>query len=115
MMCSRILRSRTEAHRRAKLEAWLDSRFSRLREGYHRRLSGALDTQPVLLTFAAIVLVSCYFLFVTSPSELEPPEDQGFVFAMGEADSFATLDYTERNSDQFVRLMRTFMKYPTYS
>src|SRR5690625_5859393 len=58
MMCSRILRSRTEAHRRAKLQAWLDSRFSRLREGYHRRLSGALGTQPWLLTLAAIVLRS---------------------------------------------------------
>lgn len=105
MMCSRILRSRTQAHKRPKFEAWLDNRFIRLREGYQKRLNGALNVQPVMLTFAAIVLASCYFLFITSPSELEPPEDQGFVFAMGEADSFATLDYTERNSAEFIRLM----------
>ncbi|MDQ2077769.1 efflux RND transporter permease subunit [Marinimicrobium sp. ABcell2] len=105
MMCSRILRSRKEAHERPKFEAWLDDRFNRLREGYQKRLHGALNAQPVMLTFAVIILASCYFLFVTSPTELEPAEDQGFVFTIGEADSYATLDYTERNSAQYIQLL----------
>ncbi|MCL4409313.1 MAG: efflux RND transporter permease subunit, partial [Gammaproteobacteria bacterium] len=49
---------------------------------------------------------SCYFLFVTSNSELEPQEDLGFVFAISQADSYATLDYIEQNSAQFAKLER---------
>ncbi|WP_111641786.1 efflux RND transporter permease subunit [Marinimicrobium alkaliphilum] len=100
MMCSKILRSRRHGGPRPKLEVKLDSLFNGLRERYQRRLHNTLNTQPVVLTFAAIILASCYFLFVTSAAELEPQEDQGFVFAMGQADSFATLDYTERNTRQ---------------
>ncbi|CAM5193268.1 acriflavine resistance protein B [Alishewanella longhuensis] len=48
--------------------------------------------------------MSCYFLFITSPSELEPAEDQGFVFSILEADSYATLDYLERNTAELNKL-----------
>jgi multidrug efflux pump len=105
MMCSRILRSRRHGGPRPKLEVWLDDHFDRLRKGYQRKLHGALNDNAVLLVFGAIILVSCYFLFVTSPSELEPQEDQGFVFTIGEADSYATLDYVERNSRELNRLI----------
>ncbi len=105
MLCSRILRSRRHGGPRPKLEVWLDNRFDRLRRWYQRRLHGALDTTPVVLVFGLIVLVSCYFLFVTSPSELEPAEDQGFIFTIGEADSYATLDYVERNTSQINRMI----------
>src|SRR5690606_7299514 len=104
MMCSRILQSHRQGEQRPKFELWLDNRFERLREGYQRKLHGALDSQPVMLTFALIILVSCYFLFVSSPAELEPAEDQGFVFTIGEADSYATLDYVTRNSEQYNKL-----------
>lgn len=103
MMCSRMLRSRGEG-KRPRFEKWLDQRFNNLKESYQRRLHGALDTKSVLGVFGAIVLVSCYFLFVTSSSELEPEEDLGFVFAISQADSYATLDYIEQNSSQFARL-----------
>lgn len=105
MMCSRMLRSRDEG-KRPKFEQWLDTRFTNLKDGYQRRLHSALETKAVFAVFGAIVLVSCYFLFVTSNSELEPQEDLGFVFAISQADSYATLDYIEQNSAQFAQLER---------
>ncbi|RAJ98432.1 efflux RND transporter permease subunit [Aliidiomarina maris] len=105
MMCSRMLRSRDEG-KRPKFEQWLDTRFNNLKDGYQRRLHSALETKAVFAVFGAIVLVSCYFLFVTSNSELEPQEDLGFVFAISQADSYATLDYIEQNSAQFAQLER---------
>ncbi len=78
MMCSRILRSRSHGGPRPKLEVWLDERFEGLRQRYQKRLHGTLNTMPVVLVFALIILVSCYFLFVSSSTELEPAEDQGF-------------------------------------
>ncbi len=104
MMCSRMLQSRRQGGARPKLEVWLDEHFDRLRVAYQKRLHGALDTRPVLLVFGALVLVSCYFLFATSASELEPQEDIGFVFSFANADSYATLDYIERNTALLNRL-----------
>ncbi len=97
MLCSRLLRSRRR-DARPKFAAWLDERFGRLRDRYRAHLHGWLDHRHVLATFGLIVLVSCYFLFITSDSELEPPEDSGFLFSIMEADPYATLDYLERNT-----------------
>ncbi|WP_018952550.1 efflux RND transporter permease subunit [Thioalkalivibrio sulfidiphilus] len=97
MLSSRLLKAHGEGSK-GRLEAWLDARFDGLRRRYQRRLHGALDDKHVVLTFGLIVLVSCYFLFITSPSELEPAEDQGFVFSIAEADAPTTLDHLERNT-----------------
>ncbi|MCC5878862.1 MAG: efflux RND transporter permease subunit [Idiomarina sp.] len=105
MMCSRMLREPGQG-KRPRFEQWLDTRFNNLKNGYQRRLHSALETKAVLGVFGAIVLVSCYFLFVTSSSELEPQEDLGFVFAISQADSYATLDYIEQHSAQFAKLER---------
>lgn len=104
MMCSRILRSRSHGGPRPKFEVWLDDHFDRLRQGYQRWLHGTLNTAPVVLVFALIILVSCYFLFVSSSTELEPPEDQGFVFTIATGDAYGTLDATERNTDYINQL-----------
>ncbi len=97
MLASRLLKPHSDGPRRG-LEAWLDARFEGLRGRYQRSLHGTLDSRHVVLVFGLIVLVSCYFLFVTSPSELEPPEDQGFVLAIGSADAPTTLEQLERNT-----------------
>lgn len=102
MMCSRMLRTKSEG--KTKLERFLNTRFENLKARYQRGLHSALDTKAVLAVFGAIVFISCYFLFATSNSELEPQEDLGFVFAIAQADSYATLDYIEQNSAQFSRL-----------
>jgi len=105
VMCAYILKPHsTDGKKEKSLEAWLDARFEQLRSAYQRQLHSTLNTMPVVLTFAAVVLVSCYFLFVTSPSELEPAEDQGFVFSILSADSYATLDYLERNTAELNKL-----------
>ncbi|CUS49144.1 MAG: RND-type HAE1 family hydrophoe/amphiphile export system permease component [Idiomarinaceae bacterium HL-53] len=104
MMCSRMLRSRRDGSKQPKFEKWLNERFAGLKERYQRRLHGTLETKSVPVVFGILILISCYFLFMTSSSELEPAEDLGFVFMISEADSFATLDYVEQNTDQFAKL-----------
>ncbi|MCH8491857.1 MAG: efflux RND transporter permease subunit [Idiomarina sp.] len=106
MMCSRMLQSRRDGSKRPRLEQWLDARFNGLRDRYQRRLHGALETKSVFAVFGIIVLVSCYFLFITSNSELEPQEDLGFVFMISQADSYATLDYIEQNTAKMADLQR---------
>ncbi|OOF18023.1 multidrug efflux protein [Salinivibrio sp. PR932] len=107
MMCAYVLKPyrADKATQERSLEHWLDKQFDRLHHRYQRTLHSLLNTNAVILTFGAIVLVSCYFLFITSPSELEPAEDQGFVFSILEADSQTTLDALSASTDELNRLI----------
>lgn len=98
MMCSKLLRSVRQGEKAPWFEEWVNARFHNLKDAYQRTLHSALETKSVWAVFGLVVLVSCYFLFTTSNSELEPEEDLGFVFVIAEADSYATLDYVEKNS-----------------
>ena len=98
MMCAYLLKPQSESH--SRLAVWLDTRFENLRKRYQRRLHGALETKAVIGVFGLLILVSCYFLFISSPSELAPEEDQGFVFSIASSDPYTTLDYLQRYTDQ---------------
>jgi multidrug efflux pump len=78
MMCSRLLRPHSDtAH---GLEHKLDVAFDHLRRIYERVLDRVLDYIPVAVAFSILVLVSIYFMFVSSTHELAPTEDESLVF-----------------------------------
>ena len=99
MMASKLLKP-TGHTRSDRLAAWLDARFDALRRRYQRLLHGALNDRHVIALFGLIVLVSCYFLFVSSSSELAPQEDQGAILAQAESDPYTTLDYLQKYTSQ---------------
>jgi multidrug efflux pump len=82
MMCSKMLPSLAEEGR---LQRFLDHLFEVLRERYTRLLRRSLDIVPVMLVFSGLVLVSIYFMFVSTPAELAPTEDQGIVLVYSTA------------------------------
>ncbi|AQQ68684.1 multidrug efflux protein [Microbulbifer agarilyticus] len=99
MMAAKVLRPE-DGKRGNRFEAWIERRLGALESGYRRRLHRALDARLVILVFGGVVLCSCYFLFITSPSELEPKEDRGFILGIASGDSFATLDYMEQFTEE---------------
>ncbi len=99
MMSAKMLKPHSEGGK-SRFERWLDTRFERLRHGYQRKLHGALDTKGVIGIFGAIVFVSCVFLYMQSPKEPAPAEDQGFIFSIAVADPSSTLDYVERYTEE---------------
>lgn len=105
MMCAKILKPHAEGSK-GKLEAWLDARFDWLRHGYQRKLHGALETKSVIAVFGIIVLISCAFLYITAPKEPAPLEDEGFIFSIGNADPYATLDYVERYTEEITKIAK---------
>ncbi|TWI06054.1 multidrug efflux pump [Luteimonas cucumeris] len=105
MMCAHILKPHSEGSK-GKLESWLDDRFEWLRHGYQRKLHGALETKSVIAAFGLIVLVSCAFLYMTAPKEPAPLEDEGFIFSIGSADPYSTLDYVERYTEEITRIAK---------
>tara|TARA_R110000772_G_scaffold204812_2_gene314964 strand:- start:73092 stop:76166 length:3075 start_codon:yes stop_codon:yes gene_type:complete len=106
MMCARLLRS-DEGDNSNRLEHWLDQRFEALRRVYQRDLDRVLDDRGGVLLFGAIIIVSCYFLFVRSPSELAPSEDIGLIFYLAESDPYVTLDYIEQYTAEIGQITRS--------
>jgi len=111
MLCSRLLKppSAERGGWEARLTDFIDKGFTRLRGGYERRLHGSLDTLPVTLVFAAIVLSSIYFLFTGAKTELAPQEDQGVIITQSIAPPNATLQQRQLYSSEVYRI---FARHP---
>ena len=104
MMCARILKPHGDGGK-GRLEQWLDARFTWLQDGYQRRLHGALETKGVIAGFGAIVFAACIGLYMVSPKEPAPAEDNGFIFGIASADPYATLDYVEGYTEEITRIV----------
>ncbi|MDH4609566.1 multidrug efflux RND transporter permease subunit [Pseudomonas sp. BN102] len=108
MMCSRLLRHDENptglAHR-------LDLIFERLKQRYQHALHGTLNTRPVVVVFAVIVLCLIPVLLKFTKSELAPDEDQGIVFIMSKAPQPTNLDYLNAYTQQFVEIFKAFPEY----
>ncbi len=109
MLSSKFLKPATSEGRFEKL---VERFFHWLSNTYRRLLSSSLKTVPITLLFALAVLVSIYFLFITSKNELAPTEDQGILFFMASAPRTATLDYNIAYARQ---LNEIFDQYPEKS
>jgi len=105
MMCSKIFRVDAEENR---FTHYLDTRFTRLRDGYKRRLGRWLETWQVFVALGVLMLFGTVYLFMTSTSELAPQEDQGVVFAQTIGPPNATIDqmdvYQKQLYDAFVSM-----------
>jgi multidrug efflux pump len=108
MMCALLLRHDENpsglAHR-------LDMIFEGLKRRYQSVLHGTLNTRPVVLVFAVIVLCLIPVLLKFTQSELAPDEDQGVIFMMANAPQPANLDYLNTYTDEFLTIFKEFPEY----
>ena len=102
MLCSRLLKPHDPDRGgwEARLTGFIDRQFHRLRGGYERWLHGSLNTLSVTLVFAAIMLVSNYFLYNSATVELAPTEDQGVIITSSTAAPNSTLQQRQPYSKQ---------------
>jgi multidrug efflux pump len=96
MMCSLLLSRTTAQGRFARL---IDRVFSRLADGYGRRLERSLDYRPVTALFAIAVFLALGFMYMNTSKELAPEEDQGVLFALTKGPQYANLDYLDAYGD----------------
>ncbi|XQE67983.1 multidrug efflux RND transporter permease subunit [Pseudomonas sp. P3C3] len=108
MMCSKLLRHEENP---SGLAHKLDLIFDSLKRRYQKALHGTLNTRPVVLVFAVIVLCLIPVLLMFSKSELAPEEDQGIVFLFANAPQPTNLDYMNAYTDQFVKIFKEFPEY----
>ena len=108
MMCSKVFHSQQAEGR---FTHYLDRTFGRLRSAYTRQLSSWLKTWPAVVVFGALLLPGVVFLFMTSKSELAPPEDQGIVLEQTIGAPNATLTQMQTYSDREVEIAKTLPEY----
>lgn len=105
MMCSRILSSEAES---SKFVIFLDNFFLKLKTSYQRVLHSLLDTRSIIIILAVVVLISLPYMYLKTPKETAPEEDQGFFFVIGQAPQYATLDYIEAYTKPLVDIYKSF-------
>jgi multidrug efflux pump len=108
MLSSRVLQTSSGEGR---FEHAVEHFFNSLADRYRRALRSSLDTLPVTLVFATVVLFSIYFMFVTAQSELAPDEDQSILFFQATAPQTATIDYNEAYIRQIVSLFESVPEF----
>ncbi len=104
MMASRFFRSEQESGRYVHL---LDSMFGSLHRAYQRVLHGTLKTYQVMVVMGVLLLLGIGYLFMTSPSELAPQEDQGVVLYQVQGPPNATVRRMERYAREAFQKCRT--------
>ena len=92
VMASRLL---VEGGADKGLTGRINRAFDRLRERYARSLRGSLRQRPAIYTAWILLSLIAGVLFVMSPKELAPTEDQGIVFGIVNTPSNATLEQLE--------------------
>lgn len=112
MMCSKILSGKVE--REHGFEGFLERNFVRLKDFYQERLDRVFNYRPIVVIFAVVVLVSCYFLYAGTTKELAPDEDQSVLFLAATGPAYANIDYMEKYTQQFNAIFRSFPETQNY-
>lgn len=105
MMCSRFL---NPTNHKSQFLIFVDHQFARLHRGYEKWLKHSLDNLSVTAVFAGLILISIFYLYATSKTELAPQEDQGIIIASLTAEPNATIDQTEIYADQMFKAFKSF-------
>ncbi len=90
MMSAYVLRSAADEER--GFAGWVNHRFDRLREKYSRVLEGTLNARPAVYMVWIVISVLTVPMFMFSPKELAPTEDQGVIFGILNSAANATAD-----------------------
>lgn len=106
MMCSKFLKVSEKG--KSGFILFIDKNFEKLQQKYESALHHALNYLPVVAVFAAVILASNYFLFITSQSELAPQEDQGIIIAQVTAPANSSLAQTQLYANQVSDIFRQY-------
>lgn len=111
MMCSKVLSKEISS---GKFVHFLDRLFDKLKVRYQKTLHSLLNTPQIMLLFAAVVILMLPYLYMTTPAETAPDEDQGFFFVMATAPQSATLNYVEAFTKPFDDIYKSFPETDNY-
>jgi multidrug efflux pump len=90
MMSSHMLRSAAAEER--GFTGWVNHHFDRLRQSYGRLIGKTLEARPFVYVIWLVVALAAIPMYMQSPKELAPSEDESVVFGVINAPANATSD-----------------------
>jgi len=90
MMAANLLRGAADEER--GFTGWVNHHFDRLRGAYGRALGATLQSRPAVYAVWLVVGLLAFPMYMLSPKELAPTEDQGVIFGILNAPANATAD-----------------------
>jgi multidrug efflux pump len=109
MMSSQLVRQHIEPplsgqRWRGSLVRWADAGFERIKQVYGRALGGTLAMRPAVYAVWIALTILVVPLYMFSPKELAPNEDQGVVFSALDVPANATLEQLTPSSEAIGRI-----------
>ncbi len=108
MMSSRLLQAN-------RSQGWLsrsiDGAFDRVRRGYTRALGATLRTRPAVYTVWIVLSLLVVPMYMFSPKELAPNEDQGVMFGAIDVPANATLEQLTPYTEQVNRIFESVPEF----
>jgi hydrophobe/amphiphile efflux-1 (HAE1) family protein len=105
MMCARLLKPHNGS--KGGFVGFLDRLFARLRVRYQRLLHRTLNFRALTVLILVGVVALTGLLYVTTPQELAPEEDQGVLFNIVKTPQYANLDYLEQSTENLSEVFET--------
>ena len=110
MMCSKLLRP-PPPEGTFSFARVLDRVFEFFRRVYSRLLVRSLNFRALTMLVLVGVLALTGIMFVTTPHELAPEEDQGVILTLIKAPQYGNLDYLERSTLQLSKFAAEVPEY----
>lgn len=101
MMCSKLLKS--HHGETTGFAAYLDRLFEKLRLKYEHRLHRTLNFRAMTILILIGTITMTVVMYLSTPRELAPEEDQGFVMSIVKTPQYANLDYLEQMTGALYR------------
>ncbi|HET6584685.1 MAG TPA: efflux RND transporter permease subunit [Nannocystaceae bacterium] len=103
MMAANLLKS---GHDQGWLSRGIDRTFEAVRRGYVRALGSTLNARPAVYTVWVVLTLVTVPMYMFSPKELAPAEDQGAVFGALDVPANATIEQIQHYADQVDEVFR---------
>lgn len=110
MMCSKLLKKEASS----QLSTFVDVKFEALRHYYQQKVHNVLNHRDSVLLISSVILLSIYFLYIYTPRELAPVEDQSAIFVSAISPDYANIDYDIKFSQPLNALLRHFPETQDY-
>ena len=108
MMCAQLLQPMNNS---SGLAHRLDVLFEKLKQRYQRALHSSMETRPVILVFAVVILLLIPVLLTFTKKQLAPDEDQSMIYLFASSPQTNNLEYLNANTDQFIEVFKTIPEY----
>ncbi|HEY6880403.1 MAG TPA: efflux RND transporter permease subunit [Polyangiales bacterium] len=107
MMSAQLLKP----HEHGWLTGVIDRAFNWVRNGYDRFLGGVLRTRGVVYAIWIVLTLCVAPMFMFSPAELAPNEDQGFVFGAFDMPPNATMEQLVTYTNDVQKTVKTVKEF----